>query len=364
MPAAACHDRTIGETMGLTFAALKRQRTAFLPDFCAVRMAIAVILIAQLLAIVLTLVTPGLHQQGFQVLALNSLFIQWVALSCIAILCLLRKRLNRLPDFWSALFSYLIMLGVTWIVTEIAWWILYALPGTEFEPAPNHAEVLLRNLGISGIASALVLRYFYVQHQWRRHVQSEAQARLQALQARIRPHFLFNCMNTIASLIGHKPAQAEQAIEDLADLFRHSLRDNNETVTLAEELDLCRRYLRIEQLRLGERLQVEWDTSELPDDARIPALTLQPLLENAVYHGIEPQPGGGCIRISGQQSGQWLRIRVENPLPAAGSNNHSGHQLAQENVRQRIDGFAEGAELAVDTGAEHYRVDITLPYLS
>lgn len=349
--------------MGPTFTALTRQRTAFLPDFCAVRMAIAVILIAQLLAIVLTLATPGLRQQGFQVLALNSLFIQWVALSCIALLCLLRTRLNRLPDFWSALLSYLLLLGVTWAVTEIAWWIMYTLPGTVPETGPDRGAVLLRNLGISGIASALVLRYFYVQHQWRRHVQSEAQARLQALQARIRPHFLFNCMNTIASLIGHRPDQAEQAVEDLADLFRHSLRDNNETVSLAEELDLCRRYLRIEQLRLGDRLRVEWDTAELPEDARLPALSLQPLLENAVYHGIEPLAGGGCIRISGCLASGQLSISIENPLPAAGTAHaHSGHQLAQENVRQRIEGFAEEAAMSVDTMTGRYRVNITLPY--
>lgn len=344
-------------------ASLTRQRTAFLPDFCAVRMAIAVILIAQLLAIVLTLATPGLRQQGFQVLALNSLFIQWVALSCVALLCLLRNRLNRLPDFWSALLSYLVMLSVTWIVTEIAWWVMYTLPGTELEPSPDHVTVLLRNLGISGIASALVLHYFYVQHQWRRHVQSEAQARLQALQARIRPHFLFNCMNTIASLIRRQPEQAEQAVEDLADLFRHSLRDNNEWVTLAEELDLCRRYLRIEQLRLGNRLQVAWTTDDLPDDARLPALSLQPLLENAVYHGIEPRPDGGCIRIGGRLTGQWLRISIENPLPPAGAaNTHTGHQLAQENVRQRIVGFDEDASLTVDTDTDRYRANIVLPY--
>lgn len=349
--------------MGPTFAALTRQRTAFLPDFCTVRMAIAVILIAQLLAIVLTLATPGLRQQGFQVLALNSLFIQWVALSCIALLCLLRTRLNRLPDFWSALLSYLLLLGVTWAVTEIAWWIMYTLPGAVPETGPDRGAVLLRNLGISGIASALVLRYFYVQHQWRRHVQSEAQARLQALQARIRPHFLFNCMNTIASLIGHRPDQAEQAVEDLADLFRHSLRNNNQTVSLAEELDLCRRYLRIEQLRLGDRLRVDWHTAELPEDARLPALSLQPLLENAVYHGIEPLADGGCIRISGRLAGGQLSISIENPLPASGTAHaHSGHQLAQENVRQRIEGFAEEAAMSVDTLTGHYRVNITLPY--
>lgn len=344
---------------------LSRQQTAYLPDFCGVRMAITVILTGELLAIVLTLANGGVHQSRFQTLALHSLFIQWVALSCVAILCLLRSRLNRLADIWSTLLSYLTILAVTVLVTEVAWWLLHAMPAGSLGLSmdANHAQLLVRSVGISSIVSALALRYFYVQHQWRRHVQAEAEARLQALQARIRPHFLFNCMNTIASLTRREPALAEQAIEDLADLFRLSLQETQSWLTLAEEFDICRRYLRTEQLRLGERLQVNWQTEALPADACVPALLIQPLLENAVYHGIEPLAAGGRIDILGQRDGERLTVTIENPLaPGVTLHNH-GNRLAQDNIRQRLESvFANRAALEIDQADDRYRVRLTFPY--
>lgn len=342
---------------------LSRQQTAFLPDFCGVRIAIAVVLIGELLAIVLTLADTGLYPSRFQALALNSLFIQWVALSCIAILCLLRRRLNRLADIWSGLLSYCIMLAVTLIITEVAWRLLGTMAAETLDTGRTHAQFLTSSLGISGIVSALALRYFYIQHQWRRHVQAEAEARLQALQARIRPHFLFNCMNTIASLIRREPALAEQAIEDLADLFRLSLRESRTWLSLAEEFDLCRRYLRTEQLRLGERLQIDWQVDDLPSDACVPALLIQPLLENAVYHGIQPLAAGGSIRIHGERRDDQLIITVTNPLAAGATPFHDGNQQAQENIRGRLlSAFGDRADLTIHTEAGHYQVCLFLPY--
>lgn len=343
---------------------LYRQHTAFLPDFCAMRMAVTVILIAELLAIVLTLADSTLAHDRFQLLALNSLFIQWVALGSVALLCLLRPWLNRLKDAWSTLLSYLAILTVTLVVTEIAWWLLYVMPtGTAQIEETGHTTFLMRSLGISGIVSALTLRYFYVQHQWRHHVQSEAEARLQALQARIRPHFLFNCMNTIASLTRREPARAEQAVEDLADLFRLALQDSPTWLSLAEELDLCRRYLRIEQLRLGERLRLEWQTDDLPADACIPALLIQPLLENAVYHGIEPLAEGGCIGIYGERRGDRLVLAIDNPLAPKTTVHAHGNQLAQDNIRQRLlSVFGDRASLVTRYEAGRYRVQLNFPY--
>jgi len=339
-----------------------RQRTAFLPDFCGVRMVAAVILIGELLAIILTLATDGTYPARFQVLALHSLFIQWVALSCVALLCLLRRYLNRLPDVWSALWSYLIMLTVTLLVTEAAWWLLHVVPDATLTLGGAHREFLVSNLGISGIVSALALRYFYIQHQWRRHVQAEAEARLQALQARIRPHFLFNCMNTIASLTRKQPAQAEQAIEDLADLFRLSLQESQTWLSLAEEFDICRRYLRTEQLRLGERLQVDWHVDALPKDACVPALLIQPLLENAVYHGIEPLAAGGGIQIHGRRQQDRLTIIVDNPL-TAGADHHQGNHQALDNIRGRLQSaFGDAADLRIDADDDRYRITLNLPY--
>lgn len=341
---------------------IAHQRTAFLPDFCGVRMVAAVILIGELLAIILTLAADDAYLAPFQVLALHSLFIQWVALSCVALLCLSRRYLNQLPDVWSALWSYLIMLAVTLVVTEAAWWLLNMVPETTLILGRAHREFLVTNIGISGIVCALALRYFYIQHQWRRHVQAEAEARLQALQARIRPHFLFNCMNTIASLTRRQPAQAEQAIEDLADLFRLSLQESQTWLSLAEEFDICRRYLRTERLRLGERLQVDWAVDALPDDACIPALLIQPLLENAVYHGIEPLAAGGHIRIHGQRQQDRLTIVVDNPL-TAGADHHRGNHQALDNIRGRLQSaFGDAADLRIEAETDRYRITLNLPY--
>ena len=181
----------------------------------------------------------------------------------------------------------------------------------------DHAGFVLRNLLICAIVSTLLLRYFYVQYQWKRNVQREARARFEVLQARIRPHFLFNSMNTIASLIRSNPELAEHTIMDLADLFRASLKKNSPTVTLAEEIAMAQQYQRIEELRLGDRLKVNWQIDALPADAHMPRLLLQPLLENAIYHGIETQPEGGSVEVHGTRDADILNIEIVNPLPPA-----------------------------------------------
>lgn len=208
--------------------------------------------------------------------------------------------------------------------------------------------------------SALTLRYLYVLFEWRRRVESEAQARFQALQARIRPHFLFNSMNTIASLTRSAPRVAEQVVEDLSDLFRTSLEESPRGSNLGRELELCRQYLRIERLRLGERLRVEWVLDGAPQDLPMPALILQPLVENAVYHGIEPAPGGGTIRIDARRTDGRVRIQISNSL--AGGSAREGHRMALENVRQRLDAFFGGG-VGFETRREAggYTVALSLP---
>jgi len=198
-----------------------------------------------------------------------------------------------------------------------------------------HWPFMLRNVAISFLITGPILRYFYVTHQWRRNVRAEAEARLQSLQSRIRPHFLFNSMNTIASLTRTSPEQAEAAVEDLADLFRATLRDVRQFHTLAEEVTLCRRYLEIEGLRLGDRLKIEWTIEELPSDALLPPLLIQPLLENAVYHGIEPRVEGGTIRIVGRRDGKQLYLEISNPR-SSNKSASKGNQIAQENIRARL----------------------------
>jgi two-component system, LytTR family, sensor histidine kinase AlgZ len=190
-------------------------------------------------------------------------------------------------------------------------------------------------VGISFIVTSLALRYFYVTHQWRRNVEMQARARVHALQARIRPHFLFNSMNTIASLTRSDPARAELAVQDLADLFRANLSEKRNTITLEQEIEVAKIYQRIEKLRLGDRLQVVWNIAELPKTAIVPGLLLQPILENAIYHGIEPRPEGGTVTVTGEFTGGLITIVVRNPAEQRESE-REGNRLALANIRERL----------------------------
>jgi two-component system sensor histidine kinase AlgZ len=219
-------------------------------------------------------------------------------------------------------------------------------------------------MSISAIVWALALRYFYVQHQWRLRTLSESEARFQALQSRIKPHFLFNYMNTIASLIRHNPSLAEESIEDLADLFRASLQDTQKICTLGDEIALRKRYLRIEQHRLGDRLKSDWKLNGISEDIPLPVLSLQPLLENAIYHGIEPNPDGGTITISGEITKDAIVITILNPLTTQNcqQQKRSGNQLAQDNVRLRLSSYFNQENLLhIEQHANEYKVTIIIP---
>jgi two-component system sensor histidine kinase AlgZ len=207
----------------------------------------------------------------------------------------------------------------------------------------------------------VLLRYLYVQQQWRLHVHAQARARVQALQARIRPHFLFNSMNTISSLIRGRPRDAEQAVEDLSELFRASLKAE-EFIPLRDELGITRNYLDIEHLRIGDRLRVSWSVDEQVDlDIPVPCLSLQPLVENAVYHGIEPRIEGGEISISVGKRGEQLFIQVRNPLPDK-AHLRRGHHMAQDNIRQRLElSYGQRAGLVVKELEQAYEVVLSLP---
>ena len=338
-------------------------KSSFLPDFCGVRLVFVVVLIGELLAIVLTLTETDYYGNWASDLALRSLFIQWIALTSVALLCLTRPWLNTLPDQWTATLSYFLVLTVCLLITELAWLLLGA-EGMSVLTSQSHSLFLIRNMSINAIVGALALRYFYVQHQWRKQIESEAEARIQALQARIRPHFLFNCMNTIASLTRKEPRLAEEAIEDLSDLFRASLKDAKQLSTLEDEVSLCRRYLRIESHRLGDRLQVDWDIDNLPVNARLPTLLLQPLVENAIYHGIELLPTGGVIHIKGTFNNGIITLIIDNPLPSQEyKDHHAGNKLGLDNTEQRINAFfGHQGGLKARIHNDRYHVEITIPY--
>jgi two-component system sensor histidine kinase AlgZ len=187
------------------------------------------------------------------------------------------------------------------------------------------------------------------------------EARLQALTARIRPHFLFNSLNAVLSLIRAEPKRAEHALEELAELFRALMRDNRDLVPLADEIALCRQYLDLEKLRLGERLKVEWEIDDLPGEVLVPALMLQPLLENAVYHGIEPVEAPGVIHIRFTRKGDELVIALDNPVCPGGSH-QAGNRMALANIRERL-ALHYDLEARLEAQEENgiYKVNMVLP---
>jgi two-component system sensor histidine kinase AlgZ len=311
----------------------------YLPDFCTSRATLATVLIVELTALLLTLARQSATIDFMTDLARTSMFLLWIGLAGAALLCALRPRLAHMTVAAGSA-AVLALIATVIAAVSLCAYLFGRTPlvvesgGAGLFPA-RPGVFLLRNVGIGLIVTALALRYFYVAHEWRRSVELRAAARVHALQARIRPHFLFNSMNTIAALTRSNPPRAEAAVQDLADLFRATLADKGDTITLAEELEVARTYQRMEQLRLGARLQVEWRTDSLPTNALVPGLMIQPLLENAIYHGIEPRLEGGTVTITGEVSGDLITIVVRNPLdPMPGQ--REGNRLALANIRERL----------------------------
>jgi two-component system, LytTR family, sensor histidine kinase AlgZ len=341
-------------------------QSAFLPDFCRPQAVLTVVLVAALLAVVLALARHATRGDFWVELTRTAVYLLWTGLLCAAVLCRARPWLVRRPRRASSLLALALIVVTVALVSESVYWFgrwWEGRTGLESGLFPSRRwTFLLPNLGIAAIVGALALRYFFVAHEWRRSVEAEAHSRIRALQARIRPHFLFNSLNAIASLTRSAPARAEEAIEDLADLFRVSLAESRTLVPLREELEVARLYQRMEQLRLGERLAVRWQVADLPPQALVPSLLLQPLLENAIGHGIEPLPEGGTVVVTGRLESGELVLEVVNPVSATARAVRSGNRMALDNVRERLElAFPGRAAVTVDDGAGQYRVTLRFP---
>ncbi len=348
----AAHDRAVSDP----------QVSGFLPNFCNGWTIFNVAVIAEMLALVIALVSPQMpiSQTMLGNLILISLFIQWIALSNAAALCVTRKQLNRLSNLRAIAMSYGLMLCVTWLVGEAALWVLW-LANVTSSPNPEwNAYFHLQNLSVAAIVDALALRYFFARHQLTQRTLSEAQAKIQALRTRIRPHFLFNTMNIIASLTRSSPAQAETAIENMADLFRTMLTDEENLVPVKNEVAIAQKYLAIESLRLDNRLNVDWDIGKFPRKAVMPVLTLQPLLESAIQHGIEPLTEGGRIRVRLWEEDDKININVTAPAPRTKARTQQYEtDTALENVRQRLESYY-GKLAKLETNEEQGQLTVSL----
>lgn len=340
----------------------KQHNLAFLPNICSTRSVVRVLLAGITLALILALAAANDLQELMVKFGLNALFILWTVVMSIILVCMLGRVINRI----SSIRAGVVILAITTFFTCMA--SIMGLAGLSYASGTIvywDSLFVLKNIFISSIITALALRYFYHQQKWNEHVKSDSNAKYDALQSRMRPHFLFNSLNTIAQLITVDPVRAEDALLDLADIFRTTL-DKRSRITLGEELDVTMRYLRMEGLRLGKRrLSVVWDMEKnaLPFEMQIPPLLLQPLVENAIYHGIQPRKEGGTLGISLYETGEYLEISVSNPVPPEGTTSHSkGNHIAQENLKKRLEiAYGDRAQLSLTKTAHLYRVAFRIP---
>lgn len=329
----------------------------FLPDLCTPSATLPLVLVAALVALALA-VARSRPEAFWSELGRMSLLCEFLTLASAAVLCLLRRALAPRGVALASALALAALVLVAWGVAEGAW----ALLRRAGEPLPvgtaGHAMWVGRVVVVAAIVDGLVLRYLYVSAEWRENVRREAASRLTALTARIRPHFLFNALNTAAALVADRPAAAERTLEDLAELFRASLAERGATVPLDEEVMIARRYLAIEQLRLGDRLRVDWDLALAARRGRVPPLLLQTLVENAVTHGIEPARDGGTIRVSARRDGSALRLEVQNPatgvVPREG-----GHGIGLAGAQARLGLAYRGAGL-LESRHENGRFVVTV----
>lgn len=326
-----------------------------LPDFRQPTQVLRVIVFAQGVALLLAFAPFTLEVSPWYRLGVISLFVLWIALiSCLAF-SFFTPLLNKVSLWQLALLTQLILLTITAACTLISFWYFQQLAPTVELPS-----LLFNNLLICFVVALLVTQFLIMADEQSRRITAQSQAELHALQARIRPHFLFNTLNSMAELLHQNAAAAEQALLDLAALFRAAMQSTT-SISLQEELALCRRYLSLEQWRLGSRLAINWQLAADLPELQLPALTLQPLLENAILHGIEPAAAGGEITIRITYTKHMLKVEITNPRAGASTKEqHTG--MALQNIRQRLAyAFGEDAQMLVVAQASFFQVTLVLP---
>ena len=326
------------------------RKNSRLPNLHNLGIHLRILLIVNVLAVLAAMLLSKQLNDILPLLAELSAVVQPIILMSMLSLYVLHPLLNKLK-YWQGIFAILLLeMAISALVVSF----LSNYFSFDNVSSPYRASAL------AGAVTAIVLYYFYLQE--RAYSPAIAEARLQALQARIRPHFLFNSINAVLSLIRSQPKRAESALEDMADLFRVLMAENRDLVPISQEIGLCRQYLNIESLRLENRLKITWQIDDMPPDALIPPLILQPLLENAVYHGIEPMPEGGEIVVEIMPKNKELLISISNPY-APENDHHNGNKMALKNIHERLKlHFDLEANLKTEAKNNRYKVSIRLPY--
>ncbi|HEX2530917.1 MAG TPA: histidine kinase [Burkholderiaceae bacterium] len=332
-----------------------------IPDCCNIGVIFRALLAVNGAVLAVMLLRYGDWKEGLTAFIETATLVELACLSSLLALCGLRRAIRTIPPWGQRIACGLVPAAIAALIVR-------------FLLADDAVLGRLARVSVpEGIAvaalSGIVLQHYF-EMRTRAFSPALAEARLQALQARIRPHFLFNSLNAVLSLIRSEPRRAETVLEDLADLFRVLMRDARHVVTLEDEIRLCRQYLSIEKIRLGERLQVEWEIVDVGDDvlrkAKIPSLLLQPLLENAVHYGVEPARAPALIRIRLSRSIDRIEIAIVNPVAAdieeSGAESQGNH-MALENIRQRLALLHDlEAQLTTVTEAGTFEVRLRFPY--
>jgi two-component system, LytTR family, sensor histidine kinase AlgZ len=326
-----------------------------LPDGCNVGVILRVLLMVNAAVALALAVRIDNWLQFSNDFAAAAVIVEPVVLASLMFVCTLRPLVQRWPSLWQTLLGCAIPALLTWLLLQA-----FIPMGVVASGKDLWLPVVL-----AALLALLLLHYFELRA--RAYSPALDEARMQALQARIRPHFLFNSLNAVLGVVREDPRRAEAILEDLSDLFRALLRDARQQVSVNQEVGLCRQYLAIEELRLGPRLQVRWDVDVAAEVASIPALLLQPLVENAVHHGVEQRGQPSKIEIAVHQRGDRLLLRVANPLPEGDANpvakRERGNQMALENIRQRLMVLYDiEAQLESNRTATQFVVEVNLPY--
>ena len=329
---------------------------SLMPDCCNAGVIGRVLGLTNLAVFVASMIAPS-RSRGWSAFVESSALVDLLCMAALVTLCALRPYVTKL----GAALQRLICVVVPTALTALA---LLGLLRLDWFALGFPNVSMFNGVLVTAVFAAVLQEY--LQLRARAFSPALSEARLQALQARIRPHFLFNSLNAVLSLIRSEPRRAENALEDLADLFRVLMRDSRDLTSLEDEIRLCKQYLSIETIRLGERLRIEWDTSgihaEALANAQIPSLLLQPLLENAVYYGVEQSSGTGLIRIVLRRSRDTIHIAITNPYHGDTSVSLGNH-MALDNIRSRLKLLYDvEAEFSTAIVKDHFEVRMLIPY--
>ena len=330
----------------------------WLANLCDSMHIFTVIVVTQMMVLIYSLSFLSLDYLYFNQISIITLLAQPIAITLVIVFCKLRPWLNRLPVYVGLLIAVLIIVLISSLYTQMVGWLDRALGFGLLD------DSLLLNIKIS-VASTLtfllLLRYFYIQSQWQNQIEAASRSQMNALQARIKPHFLYNSMNSIAAMISIDAVKAEQAVEHLSNLFRRAFSHRGSTILLSQELDWVEQYLSIEKLRFQERLSYAIEVQESSVlNYELPVLCIQPLVENAILHGIQHLPDGGHIQVDVSATKRALEIRIKNPYDP--STVSAGTGMGNDNIRSRLQlAFASKASLQIDASDNIYEVVLTLP---